>query len=90
MTTFIKAKLKKSDDQTNIDKYRVVANITEYHIISKSIFPTIIILKLMMKRQLLHIKMYVRMSQINMFKINIWTFGSHMRVDALSTCTLLY
>ena len=23
MTTFIKAKLKKSDDQTNIDKYRV-------------------------------------------------------------------
>ena len=34
MTTFIKAKLKKSDDQTNIDKYRVAANITEYHIIS--------------------------------------------------------
>ncbi len=26
-------KLKKSDDQTNIDKFRVVANITEYHII---------------------------------------------------------
>ncbi len=35
MTTFIKAKLKKSDDQTNIDKYRVAANITEYHMISK-------------------------------------------------------
>ncbi len=34
MTTFIKAKLKKSDDQTNIDKYRVAANITEYHNIS--------------------------------------------------------
>ena len=32
MTTFIKAKFKKSDDQTNIDKYRVAANITEYHI----------------------------------------------------------
>ncbi len=32
MTTFIKAKLKKSDDQTNIDKYRVAANITKYHI----------------------------------------------------------
>ena len=31
MTTFIKTKLKKSDDQTNIDKYRVVVNITEYH-----------------------------------------------------------
>ena len=35
MTTFIKAQLKHSDDQTNIDKYRVAANITEYHIISK-------------------------------------------------------
>ncbi len=34
MTTFIKTKLKKSDDQTNIDKYSVDANITEYHIIS--------------------------------------------------------
>ena len=32
MTTFIK---KKSDDQTNIDKYRVAPNITEYHIITK-------------------------------------------------------
>ena len=27
ITKFIKAMLKKSDDQTNIDKYRVVANI---------------------------------------------------------------
>ncbi len=35
MTTFIKAKIKKSDDQTNIDKYKEAANITEYHIISK-------------------------------------------------------
>ncbi len=35
MTTFIKATLKNSDDQTNIDKYREAANITEYHIISK-------------------------------------------------------
>ena len=32
MTTFMKTKLKKSDDLTNIDKYRVAANITEYHI----------------------------------------------------------
>ena len=31
MTTFIKAKLNKSDDQMNIDKFRVAANITEYH-----------------------------------------------------------
>ncbi len=30
MTTFIKVKLKKSIDQTNIDKYRVALNITEY------------------------------------------------------------
>ncbi len=34
MATFIKAKLKQLDDQTNIVKYRVGANITEYHIIS--------------------------------------------------------
>ena len=34
MITFIKAKLKKSDDQTSIDIYRLAANITEYHIIS--------------------------------------------------------
>ena len=44
MTTFIKAKLKKSDDQTNIDKYKGAANATEYHIISK----LIIILKLIL------------------------------------------
>ena len=35
MTTLIKAKFKKSGDQTNIDKYIVVANFTEYHVISK-------------------------------------------------------
>ncbi len=38
MTTFIKAKFNKSDDPTNIDKYRVAAKITEYHIISILIF----------------------------------------------------
>ncbi len=32
MTTFIKKKFNISDDQTNIDKYRLAANITEYHI----------------------------------------------------------
>ena len=32
MTTFIKTKFKISDDQTNIDKYRLAANITEYYI----------------------------------------------------------
>ena len=29
MTTFIKIKFNISDDQTNIDKYRLAANITE-------------------------------------------------------------
>ena len=38
MTTFIKTKFKISDDQTNIDRYRLAANITEYHIISKLIY----------------------------------------------------
>ncbi len=60
MTTFIKTKFKKSDDQTNIDKYRVLANITEYHIISKLIFLRIIIPKFMKIRQLFHFKMYVK------------------------------
>ncbi len=35
MTTFIKTKYKISDDQTNIDKYRLAVNITVYHILSK-------------------------------------------------------
>ena len=33
MTLFIKAKLKKSYDQADIDKYRVASYNTEYHII---------------------------------------------------------
>ena len=43
MTTFIKTKFKISNDQTNIDKYRLAANIPEYHIISKLILQRIII-----------------------------------------------
>ena len=38
MTTFMKAKLKKSNDQTNINKYRVAAIVTEFNIISKKSF----------------------------------------------------
>ena len=53
MTTFKKTKFKKLDDQMNIDKYKVTANITEYHIIFKLIFLRIIIPKFIMKRQLL-------------------------------------
>ena len=55
MTTFIKVNLKKSDDQTIIDKYRVAANITEYHILSKLIFLRNIIPKFMI-RQLFNVK----------------------------------
>ncbi len=40
--TFIKTKFNISDDQTNIDKYRLSVNITEYHIISKLILHRII------------------------------------------------
>ena len=43
MTIFIKTKFKISNDQTNIDMYRLAANITEYHIISKLILQLIII-----------------------------------------------
>ena len=43
ITTFIKTKLKISDDQTNIDKYRLAANITEYNIKSKLILQRIFI-----------------------------------------------
>ncbi len=46
MTTSLKAYLKKSDDQTNIDKYNVAANITEYYIFSKLIFLQIKLLKI--------------------------------------------
>ena len=62
MVTFIKTKLKKSDDQSNIDKYRVTANITEYHIISKSIFPIIIIPRFMKKRQLFPLKNVIKLN----------------------------
>ena len=46
----------KSDEQTNIDKYRLAANVTNYPIISKLIFLRIIIPKFMMIRQLFHVK----------------------------------
>ena len=62
MTTFIKAKLKKSDDQMNFYIYRVAANITDYHIISKLIFLRIIIPKFM--------------NEINMFRMDVLTSWS--------------
>ncbi len=50
MITFIKAKFKKLDDPTNIDKYRVAANVTEYQIISKLIFLRIAIPKFIIRQ----------------------------------------
>ncbi len=44
MTIFIKMKFTILDKQTNIDKYRLAANITEYHIMSKLILQLIIII----------------------------------------------
>ncbi len=35
MIAYIKTKFEKSDDQTNIDKYRGAANITKHNILSK-------------------------------------------------------
>ena len=54
MTTIIEAKLKKSDDQLNMDKYGVATNITEYLAKSKLIFLRITIYLL---------KMHVKMSK---------------------------
>ena len=80
MTAFIKTKLKRSNDETSIDKYRVAANITEYHIISKIIFLRLIIQKFMKKKRLFHVKM----SKINIFKWMYGLFGHNYRVAALS------
>ncbi len=85
MTTFIKAKLKKWDNQRNIEKYKVASYIKECHITSKLNFHIIIIPKFIMTMQLFHVKMYVKMSKINMFKMVVWTFWSQ-----LSSCYPFY
>ncbi len=56
MTTSIETKFKISDDQTNISKYNLAENISEYHILSKLIFFRINIHKFMNIRQLFHVK----------------------------------
>ena len=61
MTTLIKTKSKKTDNQTNIDK-REAANITEY-------LPE-------NHHSKIHIKNACKMSKINMFKIDVRTFLS--------------
>ena len=50
MTIFIKTKFKISDDQTNIVKYRLAANISEYHI-KRLILQRIIIKKFQIQRR---------------------------------------
>ncbi len=73
MTTFIKTKLKKSiDEKTNIEKYRVAANITEYHIISILIFLSNIIPKFMKIRQFIHVDMFIKCQKSICLE---WTYG---------------
>ena len=69
MTTFIKMKFKVSDDRTNIYKYRLAANITEYHIISKLILQRIIIPKFMMTKKLFHVKIF-QLKEKNLVEIS--------------------
>ncbi len=74
MKTFIKVKLKKSENQNNIYEYRLAANVTEYHIISKLIFLRIIIPKFMLRRQLFEVKNI----KINIFIMHVSTFESQL------------
>ncbi len=67
MTTFIKTKFNKSDDQIYIHKYRVA-------IISKLIFRRIIMPKFFKIRKLFHVKKIC----LKMFKIDVWTFCSQL------------
>ncbi len=78
MTT--KTKLKKSYDQINIDKYRV-----EYYRISY--FIKINLPKFMNMMQLFDVKSYVKMSKINKFKMDVWTFWSQYPVATFLLCT---
>ncbi len=67
--TFIKAKLNRAVVHTNVEKYKVAVNITEYHMLSRLIFFRVIILKSMMIRQLFYLKyVYIIMSKTTFFK----------------------
>ncbi len=71
MTTLIKTKFKKSDDQINIDKYRVAANITEYHIKAKILNHYS---KIHKDKAVISFINVGKMSKINIFKKDVWTF----------------
>ena len=76
MTTFIKTKLNKSDDQTNID------NIEQLQILQN--------IKIHGKKGIYFMeKMYVKMSKINKYKLTYGLFGHNYRVAAFSTLYLL-
>ena len=79
LTTFTKTKFKKSDDQTNIDKYRVAVDITEFHIISKFHILRINIPKFMKIGQLFHVTKYAKkikkssyLGTYELFSLNYW------------------
>ncbi len=65
---FIKTKFKKSNDLTNIHKYRVAANITEYYIKIK--LPQNQYSKNLEEKAIISCKF----TKINMVKMNVWTF----------------
>ncbi len=60
MTTLKKTKFKKSDDSTNIYKYRVKINLLYLHYFK------------------IHENNHVKMSKINMLKIDVWTSWSQL------------
>ncbi len=59
----------------SIDKLRIVANITEDHFVSKSIFLRINTKTFMMINQLFHVKNVYKMKKIIMFKMVYGVFG---------------
>ena len=63
----------------NIDKCRVDANNTEYHIVSKSIFLKIIISKFMMINLFFHVEMYVKNVCLK------WTYGLYGDIPYIRT-----
>ena len=71
MTTFIKTKFKISEDQTNIDIYRVAANITKISCIKFNL-PQNQYFKIHEDKAIISFKKKdVKMSKINMFKMDV-------------------
>ena len=80
MTTFINAKLKKPDYKTNIDKYRVF--IISYHIEINLFYH----FKIHKDKVFISCKICnVKMSKINMFKMDLRIFDQNLGAATLST-----